>query len=560
MMIALAAASQEYPANYFRSPVDDRILLSGTFGELRSGHFHSGIDIKTGGVTGKNIYAVADGYVSRIKVSAYGFGKTLYVTHPNGFVSVYAHLDRFNARISPYVREKHYENESFELDIFPDKGQLTVRKGEVIALSGNSGGSNGPHLHYELRLEATQTPVNPLFFGLEVKDYIRPGIHWLKVIPAANGALVDGRPDAMVYSVEGWGEEHRLKGHDTVQVFGDFAVAVNTTDKLNDAANKNGVYSVTLYVEGEKVYHHEMEKFDFVETRYINSLIDYAEYVENSRRYMRSEIDPNNRLSIYRDVKNNGIISLPARGLYRLEYVVSDFGGNISRLPFLVEYSGPAAPRNEKVPEGPVIFSISENNVFNAPNIEVALPGGCLYRDILFRYDILPEPDGAYSRIHRIHDDHVPVHLYFDVTIVPDILPADPSKLLLKRIDRKGKTIPAGGEWVDGALRASIRSFGDYAVYIDTIPPEIIPQNIASGVIGPGRETVRIKIRDEDSGIKKYRATLNGRWLLMDYDAKNDLLVYEIDEHLLKGDNLFRLEVTDNRDNLSVFEKTLKRE
>ncbi len=549
-----------YPQDYFRSPVDSRILLSGTFGELRSGHFHSGIDIKTGGVSGKAIYAVADGWVSRIKVSAFGFGKTLYVTHPNGFVSVYAHLESFSSRIASHVKSMHYELESFELDIFPEKDLLPVKKGDVIALSGNSGGSNGPHLHFEMRLEATQTPVNPLLFGLEVKDYIRPEIHWLKVIPAGPGSLVDGKPEARIFTVEGWGENHRLKGHDTIHVSGDFSLAINTFDKLNDAPNKNGVYAITLYADGEKVYHHDLEKFDFVETRYINSLIDYAEYVENSRRYQRSEIDPNNRLSIYKHVKNNGILSLEGPSLHRIEYVVADFRGNVSRLPFMVISSPPATIVEPEVSGSPLLFSIDSINAFRAVNFSMMLPGSCLYRDIWFVYDTLPMPAGAYSPLHRIHSERVPLHRHFDVSVVPEKLPADPEKMLLARIDEKGKKIPHGGKWDGDALTASIRSFGDYAIFVDTIPPEIIPLNISSGVIKDDRKTVRVKISDDFSGIKTYRAMLNGRWLLMDYDAKNDLLVYDIDERLRKGNNQFRLEVTDDRNNMSVFEKVLRRE
>jgi hypothetical protein len=550
---------EAYPDNYFSPPVDFRMLLSGTFGELRAGHFHSGMDIKTGGVQGRNIFAVADGYVSRIKVSATGFGKTLYITHPNGFVSVYAHLSSFNERIGAYVKDKHYHYESFELNIFPGRGELQVRKGELVAYSGNSGGSSGPHLHFEMRLESTQTPVNPLLFGFEVKDYIRPEINWLKVYPASGGSMVDGEPSAKVFKIDGWGEKHRVKGHDTIHVSGPFSLGINTTDKLNDAPNRNGVYQLELFADGEKVYGHKTEKFDFVETRYINSLIDYGEYIENRRRYQRTEIDPNNRLSIYGDVKNRGILHFTDTAVHKLEFVVRDFAGNTSRLPIVIK-SEVARPVSEvKLDSEGKYFSIRENNEFTAENIMVRMPGNALYRDVFFEYCTEKMPEGAFSRIHCLHRRHTPVHTYFDVHIIPDSIPPDTGKLLLVRITDEGKHIPYGGEWVEGELRASIRSFGRYTLLADTIAPEVDPVNIASGVIGPDRKTVKCRIRDDLSGIKSFRVSLNGKWLLMEYDAKNDLLVYNIDDRLKKGKNDFRLEVTDQRNNSTIFEKILIR-
>ena len=553
-----AGAQGNYPKDYFRSPVDFPIYLSGTFGELRAGHFHSGIDIKTGGVTGRKIYAAGDGHISRVKVSATGFGKTLYVTHPNGYVSVYAHLDRFHGPIADYVKEMHYRKESFEMDIFPDHGAYPVKKGEIIGYSGNSGGSAGPHLHFEIRLERTQTPVNPLFFGFSVKDFIRPEISWLKVTPAGEGSLIDGKAGPGVYRIDGWGENHRVKGNDTIRVAGPFLLALNTIDKLNDAANKNGVYSVSLYANGDRVYFHEMEKFDFIETRYINSLIDFAEFVENKRHYQRSEVDPNNRLSIYRDVKNNGILEFTEAGIQHLEYVVTDFAGNISRLPIVIESEKMPVPDKPGATTG-ILFSAAAENHFTAGNIELSMGGGCLYRDLYFHYDTLPMGDGMFSRIHRLHDELTPVHTFFRVQIIPDSLPAQPEKLLLARISRDGKYVPYGGKWTGTSLTASIRSLGDYVILIDTVPPVITAVNIESGRIGDERRTVKIKIRDERSGIRHYRATLNGAWLLMDYDAKNDLLTYEIDDRLKAGVNVFRLEVSDQRDNVTVFEKTLLR-
>ncbi|MEN8225074.1 MAG: M23 family metallopeptidase [Bacteroidota bacterium] len=548
-----------YPANYFRSPVDFRILLSGTFGELRSGHFHSGMDIKTGGVSGKNIYAVADGYVSRIKVSATGFGKTLYVTHPNGFVSVYAHLSRFNNDIAPYVKTEQYKSESFAVNLFLKANEFPVKKGEIIAYSGNSGGSNGPHLHFEIRIASTQTPVNPLLFGFEVKDYIRPVIHWLKVIPAGPDARIDGKPEPKVFQVDGWGEQHRIKDNDTIHVSGEVAFAINTYDKLNDANNKNGVYSIALFLDGAKVYSHDLEKFDFKETRYINSLIDYEEYVENKRRYQRTEVDPNNELSIYGDVANRGILSFTTTAIHKLEYVVTDFEGNVSKLPIIIQGSPARSLIGKIEPENGILFSCEQSNTISTEDFELDLPGKSLYRDMWFEYNTSEMPPDAYSVVHHIHHDRTAVHKPYRVKIKPDSLPLHTDKLLLARITDKGDYISYGGEYASGVITASLRSFGDFVILTDTDPPEISSVNIASGNIKSGRKTVRVKIKDNLSGIQAFRATLNGAWLLMEYDAKNSQLIYHIDERLKKGENQFMVEATDRRDNKAVFKKILVR-
>ncbi len=553
-------AQTVYPQDYFRSPVDFRILLSGTFGELRAGHFHSGMDIKTGGVSGKKIHAVADGYVSRIKVSATGFGKTLYVTHANGYVSVYAHLSRFKKNIASYVKAKHYQYESYELNVYPKKGEFHVRKGEVIAYSGNTGGSNGPHLHFEMRLEATQTPVNPMLFGFEVKDYVRPEINWLKVYALDHGGRIDGKAGSKVFEIDGWGEQHRIKNNDTIHISGKFSLGLNAWDKLNDASNKNGVYSVEIYADSTLVYSHDLEKFDFSETRYINSFIDYHDYVDLKRRYQRTEIDPNNRLSIYELVQDHGILQFDEPGIHHLEYVVKDFQGNTSRLPIVIMYYDDVLHIKELPPPGAVQFSIDTNNEYLADNFEMSLAGSALYRDIWFVYDTLAGPEASFSRVHRIHNDRTALHKAYELKIVPDSLPPDTDKLLLARLTDEGAYIPYGGEFKDGALNASIRSFGDFVVLIDTLPPEISSVNIASGNIKSDRKTVKVKIKDDLSGIKKFRATLNASWLLMEYDAKNSLLTYNIDDRLKKGPNTFVIELTDQRDNKAIFEKTLIRE
>jgi len=558
LLFSYNAGSQDtYPKGYFRSPVDFPILLSGTFGELRGTHFHSGIDIKTNGHNGAKIHAIADGYISRIKISAFGFGKTLYITHPNGYVSVYAHLDRFNKELAGHTKKKHYEEESFELNIFPEKNSLNVKKGEVIGYSGNSGYSFGPHLHFEIREEATQKPLNPLFFGFEVKDYIRPKITSLTVYPAARGVKVNGKTEPSSYDTEGWGEKYRLPGKDTVQVTGPVYLGVETHDLLNDAGNKNGVYSVEFQKSGETVFLFRAESFSFSETRYINSLIDYGKYVDKGQKIIRSKIDPNNLLSMYGNF-GEGIIAFEEEGLTKLAVEVKDINGNISRLVFHVSYDGSETSRQYAIsasPENGSIFRYDKTNLFENRDIKLEIPYGALYDSFEFTYDTLPAVEGSFSAIHRVHNDHIPLHTYCNLALR---IPAGLSdklkqKCLLAKVDEEGIFTTAGGEYNNGYITAAIREFGDYTIVADITPPEIIPLKYAGYKSVQGLKRISFKIKDELSGIKEYRGELNGDWVLMEYDAKNDLLFYDIDERMKKGLNNFRLVVADMKGNESEY-------
>lgn len=558
LLFSYSAGSQDlHPKEYFRSPVDFPILLSGTFGEIRGNHFHSGIDIKTNGHNGAKIYAIADGYVSRIKISAYGFGKTLYITHPNGYVSVYAHLDRFNKELAAFTIKKHYEQESFELNIFPEKDLLKVSKGEVIGYSGNSGYSFGPHLHFEIREEANQKPLNPLFFGFKVKDFIRPKISALTVYPATRGVEVNGKTEPFSCSVEGWGEKYRLPGKDTLTVTGPVYLGIETHDLLNDANNKNGVYSVEIRKSGETVFLFRADSFSFSETRYVNSLIDYGKYIDNGQKIIRSKIDPNNLLSMYGNF-GEGIIAFEEEGLTELAVEVKDINGNISRLAFHVFYDGSETLRQYAISAPPgngSIFRYDKTNLFENGEIKLEIPYGALYDSFEFTYDTLPAVEGSFSAIYRVHNDHIPLHTYCSLALR---LPAGLSdelkqKCLLAKVDKEGIFAAAGGEYNDGYITAGIRELGDYTIVADTMAPEIIPLKYAGYKSVRGLKKISFKIKDELSGIKEYRGELNGDWVLMEYDAKNDMLFYDIDERMKKGINNFRLIVMDMKGNESEY-------
>jgi len=556
-----AESQNKYPQYYFRSPIDFPIKLSGTFGELRTDHFHSGIDIKTNGKQGKFIYAIADGYVSRIKISESGFGKAIYIAHPNGYVSVYAHLKKYNKKIEKFVRAKQYERELFAIQIFPKKNKFPVTKGEIIALSGNSGGSDGPHLHFEIRETKTEIPINPLLFGINVKDYVKPKISTLKVYPFDRNSLIDSSSFPVEYKVVGWGQLHRLVNYGTIHVSGKIAFGIQTYDLFNDVNNKIGVYSIELYVDSVLYYSHRFEKFLFNETVYINSLIDYKEFKQNKRRIQKNYIDPNNKLSIYDSIINYGWITFSDTLYHNITYVVKDVKKNTSKLFFIVKSylcENIDTVINDSTYVSGNRFLYDTANSFENENIKIYFPENCFYDSFNFIFSESESIEEGFSKVYHLHNEYTPVHKRFNLSIKTDSLPEFlREKAIIIRLNEKDDPEPKGGQWKNGFITAKVREFGRYTVIVDTIAPEIRPLNIHNKKKIYNYKTIKIKIIDDLSGIKFYRGTMNDKWILMEYDAKNDLLTYFIDDRMKKGKNHFKLEVKDERGNLSVYKAVL---
>jgi len=555
----LLAQNAAYPADYFRPPLNGQLYLSGTFGELRSNHFHAGIDIKTGGTEGKNIYAIADGYVSRIKVSTGGYGKVVYVTHPNGYVSVYGHLKKFNNKLEKYVNDLQYKRESFVMESYPEKDELTVKKGEIIAFSGNTGGSSAPHLHFEIREEATQHPVNPLFFkSIAVKDFYRPKILELAIYPVDETSVINGKSDTVFYQVGGWGDQHYLATKPEITLSGNVSFGLRTHDLMNDIPNKNGVYTIDFYIDSTKYFGLEMDKLSFATTRYLNSLIDYGYFKEKKRRLIRTQIDTNNRLFNYRDVQSNGIVTFSDSLNHSLKYVVSDVYGNRSTLVFDVKsLPGQVIEFIEEEPSG-TYFRYSEANKLEENNISVSFPANSFYRSFYFQFNQMPSDSTFYSPSYQLHNKFTPVQKSFTLQIKPEYYTEGvKDKLYIAYQDENGGNWYIGSKWVGDKIQAKSKLFGNYSVMADTISPEIEPVNISNGATISQNKSLKVKIKDGETGISKYSGTLNGEWILMEYEPKKQLLEFLIDGRMKKGQNQLRLEVSDFLGNETVYEAEL---
>ncbi len=556
---------QHKPDTVFRRPLDiSPVLLSGTFAELRPNHFHSGIDFRTQGTTGHKVYACDNGYVSRISISGGGYGKALYVTHPGGYTTVYAHLDGFNDAIAAYVKQQQYRREQFAVNLFPDSALLPVRRGEVIAFSGNTGGSSGPHLHFEVRETKTEIPLNPLLFEFGVKDNIAPTIRQLAVYPIGKESTVNGSTEKLVLDLERAGKSYRIAGNRKPIIKGKAAFGIETYDQTNGSANRCGPSRIRFWVDSVLIFSQTMNRVSFDEMRYVNSLIDYSYYVNNRVRFNRLYIEPNNRLSIYDRHIERGIVSFPDSAEHKASVVVSDLNGNSARLNFSFLSVPDRTPSSPPMPDYSKIiafpdFSKSEYGkelVFTRPGVKVTIPADALYDIIDLQYGVSRRLKGLYSEVHRIHDAGTPLHKAMTVEIAADSLPERlRDKAAIVQIEPNGRRSYAGGAYRNGAVRTESRLFGDFAVAVDTVPPRITPVNIKNGADRRGAKDIRFKIKDDFSGIDTYNGRIDGQWALFEYDAKNDLIFYDFDaERLTKNTkHTLTLQVTDNKGNATEY-------
>ncbi len=556
------ASAQQQKDTIFRQPLNLPVALAGTFAELRSNHFHSGIDFRTQGSIGHKVYACEQGYVSRISVSPGGYGNALYITHPNGYTTVYGHLNNFNEEITAYVKQQQYKREQFSIAIYPDSTRLPVKRGEIVAFSGNTGGSSGPHLHFEVRDTKTENIINPLLFGFGVKDNIAPIIRRLAVYPIGKGSTVNGSTDKLILDLEKVGKSYRIAGNKKLKINGKVAFGIDTHDQSYGSVNRCGPYGIKLWVDSSLMFSQTMDQFSFDESRYINSLIDYEYYMKEHVRFNRLYIEPNNQLSMYDHNVDRGIVSFPDSAEHKGLIVVRDLHGNNSRLNFVFSYvpdktaQAPSAYLRELVVFPDFLTTAYKKEfVYSQQGIRVVIPADALYDDIDFKYSSSKKTKGLYSDIYCIHDPYTPLHKAMTIEIAADSLPECLySKALIVQVDNGGRS-NAGGIYQNGVVRTESRSFGCYAIGVDTIPPRITPINIKNGANLRGVKNIRFKIRDDFSGINSYIGHIDGVWVLFEYDAKNDLIFYDFDAERIAQNTQHTLElkVTDNKGNTTEY-------
>jgi hypothetical protein len=540
--------THQYPQNYFRYPLDLPPTTAGCFGELRSNHFHSGLDFKTEQRTGFPVHAAAEGYVSRLRIQFGGFGRAVYITHPNGYTTVYGHLEKLAPELAKVVHDYQYAHQTWEADILLLPAQQPVSKGQVFAWSGNAGASAGPHVHFEIRDTKTEQTINPQLFGLSIPDKVKPAITALYAYHL-NGDPFSEKTTKEFFKVAGAAGNYHLYKTSTIALSGELGFGISTTDMNSTSMNKNGVYSIQLKVDDKLVYTFAVERFAFDQTHAINAHIDYPAFLMSGREVQKSFILPGNKISVYPQAVNRGIVTFNDDALHDIEYIVKDVAGNTSTLKFKVKSKTPTEKPLKEKPPG-ILFKYNQPNEFSFDQVKIIIPEGNLYDDLYFNYAVLPRRPGAYSATYRIHNRFTPIHDSYELWIKPD---ASIGRFADKAVVVNTATGSEGGIYQNGYIKATCKNFGDFCLKVDTVGPHIEPINISDGKNMARAAKVSFRMSDNLSGIKSYNGMIDGHWVLMEWDYKTKILSFIFDDTIKPGKHVFSLAVADNKDNITQY-------
>ncbi|ESU26964.1 secreted M23/M37 family peptidase [Flavobacterium limnosediminis JC2902] len=538
----------DYPKDYFQSPLNIPLFASGSFAELRGNHFHSGLDFKTQQKEGLPVYAAADGFVSRIKISEKGYGKAIYVTHPNGYTTVYGHLKKFEGPLADFIKKRQYAQKSYEIEVFPSAGELTVKKGQTIAFSGNTGSSGGPHLHFEIRDTKTEETINPMFFGFDIlmPDTKIPAVNDLIVYAVGDSAVVNSsqRPIPVSLSLQPDGSYLAAK----VLAKGAIGFGVNTYDLSDKNYNWNGIFKAETFLNGSKWFGYEFNRFAFDETRYINNFIDYYRYKTLKQSVQKLFYKRNYPFSLVSGNKKNGQIVVLPNSVYNYRIEISDFHNNKRVINIPIQYSNAEATIAKEEKTTPYFVKSKNDNNYTKDNVSVFIPAGSFYEDFYLNFNVK-------DNVLFLHNETVPVHsnltVTFDVTGIPDV---NKEKAFIARMD--GTTPEYFTTYKKGNLfSVRTKDLGRFQLMTDTIAPKIYRPSFTEGGNLDKSDSLSVRISDDLSGIKEYSGYINGKWILMEYDFKTKALTHFFSDAVYEeGKNELKVVVSDKMGNSTIFE------
>lgn len=537
----IVRAQENYPQNYFRDPLNIPIQLVSNFGELRSDHFHMGLDIRTQSRENLPVYAAAGGYISRIKIEKYGYGRAIYITHPNGYTTVYGHLNFFYTVLEKYLEDKQYKDKSWEQDFDLPANMFPVNKGQFIANSGNTGGSQGPHLHFEIRNSKTGDNINPLLFGLDMPDKIAPviyGLYWYD--RRYSTYVVKPQQIAIIKKNNSYSTQNKI-----VKVSSPLITLGIRMEDLNNASPfKLGVNHAALYMDDSLLFEFKLDEFSYDDTRYVNACMDYIRWIKNMQGIQYLSILPGNKLNIFTPLESDGKILLSDTSTHKIKIEVSDENKNTSTINFLLQYDG-LLQSNYALPTNAIVCDANEKNNIESENAK-------LYFDKNAFYDALPlsisETDSKstrqVSRTIHIGDYTIPVHDDYNIMIKKNIQINDAvkDKVVMQLRNGNSSTIKKG-TWQGDWMLSSFDELGDANLMIDTIAPVIVPVGWKNNSVFKAQKTLTIKCTDDISRIVNFTATLDDNWLM--FAKKNDYFIYTFDDHCSTGKHTLNVTVTD---------------
>ena len=532
------------------SPLDIPLALSGNFGEIRGTHFHAGIDIKTNGREGLAVKSVDKGYVNRIRVSTSGYGKCVYIEHLNNTTSVYAHLQKFSPKIEKYIKKAQYLEQTFEIQKYPYKELLPIEKGEIIGYSGNTGGSFGPHLHFEIRNSKTQETINPLLFNLPITDTKKPVVKHLYIFAQNDKTHLENGKEIQKLDI--------IKVNDSlfkspnIKLLGQIGIGLDMYDQQNLSYNKNNIYKATIILNGRKIINYESTKFSFTESSVANAFFDYKNYAENKISIKKLFYKPQYAISHFKKSISNGIINIEDNKSYQVIIEISDFHKNKISIKFYIKGAKNSYKNKTKqnksnyqkiTPNKDFLFQLNKN-------IFVYFPKKSVYDEHYI--DLKAIKDTIY-----IHKDIIPLRENIELNIKLD---KKNKNNCIANINKNKEISYVPTDIKNNTMIAQIKKMGKYVVVRDTTPPKITPLNFVPNQWMSNYKTIKIGLEDNFSEIKKYSATINNKWVLFEYEPKNNTLIYNFEDVNFKSrKHLLKVEATDNAGNTSTFQSVFYR-
>lgn len=538
----------KYPKDYFRSPLDIPLSLAGSFGELRPNHFHSGIDFRTQQKEGLPVYASADGYISRIKISTVGYGKSIYIDHPNGYTTVYGHLQRCAPEIQNILNKEHYAKQNYEIEIRPKVNEMPVKKGDLIAYSGNTGGSSGPHLHYEIRDTKSEFIINPLYFGLcdSLKDTRKPVLNSILAYPLDTNSQINGSSNPVFLNLNLQKDGSYIAN--TITASGKIGFGVNAYDLANNSYGKNGIFKISSFANGLPYFGYEFETFSFDETKLINTFIDYARYKEQKQRFQKLFVGYFYPQNIIKTRKNDGILNVSSNLTTNYKIILEDFNQNKTEVNIPVTYGVLPITQQKSEKITPYFLKALNEQSYTKDDISVFIPEKTFYEDFYLDFDVK-------NNELFLHNDSVAVNgnmtISFDVSNIP--VP-EREKMFIANLDGS-RTEYNNTYKKENLFTIYTKKLGKFFLFKDEEAPKIYNPSFKDEDVLDEAKSFKIYISDNLSGIKEYSAFLNGKWILMEYETKLNRLTHNFsDDIFINGRNDFKLIVKDNMGNSTTFE------